>query len=1153
MNVTLRGLPGTVAVLVSLCHLPSGAIAETVSATRSLAGQIQDTSGTALSALPPGTKRLLRGAAIRQSVVAADLNNDGTIDLAWVDFLANALVVALGDGAGDFRVTSVLPIGGGPRALTTADFNGDGAVDLALVTFLSGDLALLDGRGDGTFADARLRHLGQGLGSLISGDIDRDGRVDVITVNVLTGELFMLKGEGNGSLAAPSLLGRAAGASVLLKDDINKDGVADITAVNLSTGKPSIFVGRSAGGLREVDASGRLDQAVLFSLTDSASASDPSKPAERLLRLGGDGQAAVPGSLVDELLTVALRGPNATAPSGESVTFWRLSSSDSIERLGIYLTNEQGHAGMQVLLDGPPGTHRIVATMRQGDPAVFGAVSTKGFPEALDEVRQNVLQGAAAAASARTGSIMQVLTLLDAAEQFIAVDDAVSALRSLIRVLEDGGTAAPAFMTATVAQEGQDSAVKRLIDQILLGVVSVADVQPIMCDVPLAGSIDTPAEVDRLTFDGTAGERVHVTVAGITLTFPAWRLIGPGGIPVPGCDTVVTFERDCGLPGTGGYAIAIRDDLQNSTGTYSAHLQRLTAGFRCGGTATCNTPFSNTIEARADTDIFSFTAAAGERVHVTVAGAASTTLTFPAWRLINPAGFPVTGCNTFVTFERDCALPAAGSYAFEIRDDLLNSTGTYNAHVQRLTAGFRCGATATCNTPLSNTIETRADTDIFSFSAAAGERVHVTVAAITLRFPAWRLIGPSGAPVTGCNTFVTFERDCGLPTTGSYAIEIRDDLLNSTGTYSAHLQRLKAGFRCGGSAPCNTPFNNTIEARADTDIFSFSATAGERVHVTVAGATLTPLTFPAWRMINPAGFPVTGCNTFVTFERDCALPAAGSYAIEIRDDLLNSTGTYNAQMQRLTAGFRCGGTALCDVPFSNTIDTRADTDLFSFNAAAGERVHVTVSGTTLTFPAWRLIGPSGVPVTGCNTFVTFERDCALPVSGSYAIEIRDDLLNSTGTYSAHFQRLTAGFRCGGTAPCNVPVNGTIEARADTDIFSFRIDDAPTTVHAKTTGITLTFPAWRLINPAGFPVPGCDRFVTFERDCALPAVGSYAIEIRDDLLNSTGTYTFTVSGFCVTVTLHRPRPTPAFALTSVLRAALGPASESLFARAPHAAR
>jgi hypothetical protein len=213
-------------------------------------------------------------------------------------------------------------------------------------------------------------------------------------------------------------------------------------------------------------------------------------------------------------------------------------------------------------------------------------------------------------------------------------------------------------------------------------------------------------------------------------------------------------------------------------------------------------------------------------------------------------------------------------------------------------------------------------------------------------------------------------------------------------------------------------------------------------------------------------------------------------------------------------------------------------------------VHVTVARTTLTYPAWRLISPSGMAVAGCNTFVTQERDCTLPTSGSYAVEIRDDLLNSTGTYSAHLQRLNAGFRCGGTAPCNAPGTGTIEANADTDIFSFSVGAAQT-VRVTATGVTLTFPAWRLIDPAGNTVSGC-AFATSARNCSLTAVGRYAIEIRDDLLNSTGTYTFTVSGTCVIATLHRIRPTPLFALTSLLRGALGGEGQMIFARAAHAA-
>src|SRR6267142_130003 len=241
-------------------------------------------------------------------------------------------------------------------------------------------------------------------------------------------------------------------------------------------------------------------------------------------------------------------------------------------------------------------------------------------------------------------------------------------------------------------------------------------------------------------------------------------------------------------------------------------------------------------------------------------------------------------------------------------------------------------------------------------SATAG---HWWPAAVgTLSFPEWRLLDAAGQLVPSCAGFSFAERDCGpLTTAGSpYAIEVRDNGLNSTETYGLHLQRLTAPARCSGDTLANdVPSTGTIEAPVDTNLFSFAASDGERVHVTAAVGTLS---FPEWRLLDAAGQPAAGCAAFTFTERDCGPLVAGSspYAIEVRDNGLNSAGTYTLHLQRLTAGARSSAEPLiCDAPAIATIEAPTDTDIFSFSASDGERVHVTAAVGTLSFPEWRLL------------------------------------------------------------------------------------------------------------------------------------------------------------------------------------------------------
>jgi hypothetical protein len=211
--------------------------------------------------------------------------------------------------------------------------------------------------------------------------------------------------------------------------------------------------------------------------------------------------------------------------------------------------------------------------------------------------------------------------------------------------------------------------------------------------------------------------------------------------------------------------------------------------------------------------------------------------------------------------------------------------------LQRLTEGRRCGGTIACDTPVTATLGTavRADTNAHSFPGVANERVHISIApqSGTNFEPLWRLVGPTGNHVCG---FSGAHADCVLPTTGSYAIEVQDNLFNGTGTYSLHLQRLTDQWRCGGQARCGVALTPTVgtAARADTNVHSFGGVAGQGVLITLAnlgGTTFNPL----WRVVRPDG--ATACG-FASATGQCLLPVSGSYGIEVFDSSYDGNGTY---------------------------------------------------------------------------------------------------------------------------------------------------------------------------------------------------------------------------------------------------------------------
>jgi hypothetical protein len=122
------------------------------------------------------------------SLLAADFNSDGNLDVAGVGANSSGAVIAsvyLGTGMGTLQVATNTWIKGGiyrAGGAVTADFNGDKKLDLA-VSLYSGETAIMFGNGMGGFSSRSL-YLGGGA-ALVAGDFDENGTQDVA---VLTAE-----------------------------------------------------------------------------------------------------------------------------------------------------------------------------------------------------------------------------------------------------------------------------------------------------------------------------------------------------------------------------------------------------------------------------------------------------------------------------------------------------------------------------------------------------------------------------------------------------------------------------------------------------------------------------------------------------------------------------------------------------------------------------------------------------------------------------------------------------------------------------------------------------------------------------------------------------------------------------------------------------
>ena len=201
-----------------------------------------------------GTFSFLRDVVIAGQPVSlhtADLDHNGTADLVVGNTHSNAITLLLGAGNGSFDASEAIvtdpwyPDGGGaPLAIETGDFNGDGHTDIATAIAGSNLIHVLLGAGNGTFPRvlAPAAYVFDDSVFLVARDFNHDGRLD-LAVSHLDPYMAVVPGLGDGTFghwdyfwAEPWSYQFALPSHALAAADLNEDGHLDLIRTDNSRG-----------------------------------------------------------------------------------------------------------------------------------------------------------------------------------------------------------------------------------------------------------------------------------------------------------------------------------------------------------------------------------------------------------------------------------------------------------------------------------------------------------------------------------------------------------------------------------------------------------------------------------------------------------------------------------------------------------------------------------------------------------------------------------------------------------------------------------------------------------------------------------------------------------------------------------------------------
>ena len=182
-----------------------------------------------------------------RGIAVLDADGDGDTDIAVTSFKASKITLLLNDGNGSFTNDSSFGTGtAGEWALVAADMNEDGILDLVAGGRSSQRAYVYLGNGDGTFTAGMDQSLGGAVWMLASGDVNGDGHEDLVAANSTTNNGAVLLGDGSGALAAAVTHSTDPFALATDLGDLDGDGDLDWTISSFG-GDWSLFENNGSG------------------------------------------------------------------------------------------------------------------------------------------------------------------------------------------------------------------------------------------------------------------------------------------------------------------------------------------------------------------------------------------------------------------------------------------------------------------------------------------------------------------------------------------------------------------------------------------------------------------------------------------------------------------------------------------------------------------------------------------------------------------------------------------------------------------------------------------------------------------------------------------------------------------------------------------
>ena len=223
---------------------------------------------------------------------------------------------------------------------------------------------------------------------------------------------------------------------------------------------------------------------------------------------------------------------------------------------------------------------------------------------------------------------------------------------------------------------------------------------------------------------------------------------------------------------------------------------------------------------------------------------------------------------------------------------------------------------------------------LYSFTAQAGDTVSLNVAG-TSGSGTWQLRDPFGRVVFGPQGIYT-QTGLALAATGTYVLVV-DDGVNGDGSTTVQLassldSHTDPAPLTGTPVSFGSSVSGTIDSAGDADLYTFTASAGQRLHFVAQSQDGNP----SYTITGPRGTELSA-SFFNDNTPAIDLPLAGTYQIAITN---YADTSYAFQLDDLgtAAALATDGTAA-----TGTIDSQFGSTAYSFAGTAGSKLLLNAS------------------------------------------------------------------------------------------------------------------------------------------------------------------------------------------------------------------